>query len=203
MKNVAKLIASKHSMKSQNIHNQSSNLMSPLNGSANTSMIIKKDNKIKIKIENVVQKNIGKKSNVQAKKIIENNKNNDNMILNNNNINHNNYLNFEKIFDENEDKIKNSKAKPRKKSPNININTNTINSEIFSINKNDIKPNLLPLQTNSDLIDNINEEWIMSPMNKINVKSSKLISEKPKNEISYLKIDKSIVKNHGCCQACV
>jgi len=43
------------------------------------------------------------------------------------------------------------------------------------------------LQTNSDVIDNINEEWIISPMNKINVKSSKLISEKVKNEINHLK----------------
>ena len=43
----------------------------------------------------------------------------------------------------------------------------------------------MPLQTNSDVIDN--EDWIMSPMNRINVKSSKLISEKAKNEISILK----------------
>jgi len=80
-------------------------------------------------------------------------------------------------------------------------------NEIFpktTLNNNQTKGNNFHLQTMSDLIDNQNENLIMSPMNRLEIKSSKLISEKRKNEINNLKFDKTVIKNHtGCCVSCV
>jgi hypothetical protein len=190
-------IISKGSAKNQNSLNQSTHLLSPINGSVNNSNLYKKENKIKIKIENVVQKPSKKKSGTSIKNTKKGMTDMNTATLINQNI-ENNFQQFEKFFTEStKDTMKKSKSKNSQ-----TLNANSLNKEIFTINNiecggcliNSVKQNrilhlikVLPIQTNSDVIDNINEEWIMSPMHKLNIKSSKLLSEKVKNELSQLK----------------
>ena len=119
-------LGAKNSYKKQN-----SNLFSPINGSENTSVIQKKDNKVKIKIENNLHKNVGKKN---CNVIIKNKKNsNKNEKNNNDNVKkniQNNYLQFEKMFNESsKELIKKSKNKYSGSSiNNIDYSTSFLNS---------------------------------------------------------------------------
>lgn len=197
IQDVAQII-SKGSAKNQNSLNQSTHLLSPINGSVNNSNLYKKDNKIKIKIENVVQKQPKKKSGTSTKNTKKGMTEINSATIINQNID-NNFQKFEKFFTES---TKDNTFKKTKTKNSQTLTGNSLNKDIFSINNiecggcliNSVKPNrifnlikVLPIQTNSDVIDNINEEWIMSPMHKLNIKSSKLLSEKVKNELSQLK----------------
>jgi hypothetical protein len=129
-------LVSKNSIKNQNSFNQSSNILSPVNGSINTSIIGKKEkqeNRVKIKIENVVQKQ-SKKSQISSKTNKKNLlKSEKSSTENATQILQNNYQQFEKLLNESTKDISNKKIKAK----HSGLNSNSINNDIFSINNVD------------------------------------------------------------------
>lgn len=114
-------LASKASFKNQSL-THTSNILSPANGSLNTS-VVKKDNKVKIKIENVSKKQTKKSNNSSKsnkKNILKSDKAADNSTIKNN------YQQFEKLLNDSTKDLSNKKLKTK--------HSNSINQDLFSNN---------------------------------------------------------------------
>lgn len=132
IQDVGSNVIAKNSGKNQISLNQSSHMLSPMNGSStNTSNLYKKDNKVKIKIENVVQKSAKKKFGSSTKNTKKVMLKNERSTVDTTNINfQNNYQQFEKFFTEStKDLIKKNKSKNSQ-----TLHASSINNDLFSIN---------------------------------------------------------------------